>query len=397
MGTFMNNKKPIQKRKKRHITPYPWRKWYLATGAFFVSRFHAFLSLSLKKKLFMLSVVLSFLFFLGFQFVISSLSGSLRTQQAAQRWDQDNTAAQVSAFFSQNSGVSEDSIESFRHMVDAALVEASISVESDNPSARLWADAYSASGEVTLVSERSSGTYKAIGIGGDFFLFHPLQLLYGSYFSGNDEWKDTCVIDEDAAWQLFGSSNIHGKMVWIGGIPHTVVGVIRRESGSLKKAAGLTSSVVYVSYQTLTQLGRSNGINHYEIVMPNPVDGFAANYLSEQFGVAEDHMEIVENNSRFQFFKRLGVLHTFASRSMNGKAIIYPYWENIARGMENILALLTLFSLLFLSYPLICVIIWAFLWWRHKKWTLRTLCKFVKEKLERKLEQARIATAKSRR
>ena len=43
----------------------------------------------------------------------------------------------------------------------------------------------------------------------------------------------------------------------------------------MEKAAGLTSTVVYVSYETLEAYGTSNGINHYEIVMPNPVDEFA--------------------------------------------------------------------------------------------------------------------------
>ena len=38
----------------------------------------------------------------------------------------------------------------------------------------------------------------------------------------------------------------------------------------MEKAAGLTSTVVYVSYETLETYGTSNGINHYEIVMPNP-------------------------------------------------------------------------------------------------------------------------------
>ena len=40
--------------------------------------------------------------------------------------------------------------------------------------------------------------------------------------------KDYCVIDEDAAWQLFGSNDVAGMTVYIGGVPHIVTGVIRR-------------------------------------------------------------------------------------------------------------------------------------------------------------------------
>ena len=43
---------------------------------------------------------------------------------------------------------------------------------------------------MTLSNGKTNLTADAIGIGGDFFLFHPLTLLNGSYFSGNDLMKD---------------------------------------------------------------------------------------------------------------------------------------------------------------------------------------------------------------
>ena len=58
--------------------------------------------------------------------------------------------------------------------------EASITETSENPSARLWVDAYSADGKITLVNGRNTLDANAIGIGGDFFLFHPLKLITGS-------------------------------------------------------------------------------------------------------------------------------------------------------------------------------------------------------------------------
>ena len=253
--------------------------------------------------------------------------------------------------------------------------------ESENPGARLWADAYSASGRITLSNGRTNLEADAIGIGGDFFLFHPLKLIAGSYFSGNDLMQDYCVIDRDAAWQLFGSVDVAGMIVYIGNIPHIVTGVVERPEGRLAEAAGLEKTVVYVSYDTLSTLGTDNGINHYEIVMPNPVSDFAFNHVKENIGVQETDIEVLENTKRYSLLSRLKVLGSFGTRSMNGKAIIYPYWENIARGYEDMIAVITLFMLLFLLYPVILYLILFIIRWRHKGWTLKDVWHYLKDKM----------------
>lgn len=343
----------------------------------------------MKRIVLGISGGISFLIFLVLLFAASHLGGNQLTQTMAERWSDDGGASQVSCFFSVDSRITEDAIIEFEHTVDGALADASVLQESENPGARLWADAYSADGQVTLSTGKTSLTADAIGIGGDFFLFHPVKLLYGSYFSGNDLMQDYCVIDEDAAWQLFGSSDVAGMMVEIGGIPHIVVGVVERPSGRLAEAAGLDSTLVYVSYKTLSELGRNNGINHYEIVMPDPVTGFAVNFIREKLGSDEKETEVVENTSRYSFLKRLELLTQFGTRSMNGRAIIYPYWENIARGYEDILTLLTLFEMLFLIYPLGLGLVFFCIWWRHKGWTLKDVWHWLVDKAQRRMERLR--------
>lgn len=346
-------------------------------------------SLSARQIILGISGAVSFLVFLVLWAVSSVLSGQQLSQQMAGRWSDKKDAAQISCFFSPNMEMDLDSIEVFRHSVDDALVQASITQESPNAGARLWTDAYSADGKVTLVSDKGKVEADAIGIGGDFFQFHPIQLLSGSYFSGNDLNQDFCVIDEDAAWQLFGSNDVAGMSVTIGGIPHMVTGVIRREEGRLQEAAGLDSTLVYVSYNTLTELGKSNGINHYEIVMPNPVSKFAYNYVKENLGKEEKEVEVVENTTRYGLLERLKVIGAFGTRSMNGKAIIYPYWENIARGYEDVLALITLFAMVFLLYPIVLLVILIIVYWRHKTWTFKGVYLTVKDKGERGMEKLR--------
>lgn len=343
----------------------------------------------MKKIVLGISAGASFLVFLILMLAAHHLGQEQSSQMMAERWSADGGVAQISCFFSVNAAITEDRIIEFEHTIDGALTDAAVIQESENPGARLWADAYSADGKITLSTDRGTVSADAIGIGGDFFLFHPQKLLYGAYFSGNDLMQDYCVIDEDTAWQLFGSPDVAGMTVSINGVSHIVTGVIERPQGRLEKAAGLDSTLVYVSYGTLSEYGTSNGINHYEIVMPNPVSEFAYKYIKENLGTEEKETEVVENSSRYSFLSRLKLIPAFGTRSMNGKAIIYPYWENIARGYEDILAVLTLFELLFLLYAVAVTLILFIIWWRRKGWTIKEKCFILKDKAERLAEKQR--------
>jgi len=70
----------------------------------------------------------------------------------AGRWSEKKDVAQISCFFSSKAEVTEDTIQSFEYSLKNVLQEASITETSENPSARLWVDAYSADGKITLVN-----------------------------------------------------------------------------------------------------------------------------------------------------------------------------------------------------------------------------------------------------
>ena len=93
----------------------------------------------------------------------------------------------------------------------------------------MYADAYSAFDKLTVSSERTSTELEAIGVGGEFFLFHPLELKSGSYFSEDDFMQDGVVLDETAAWKLFGGYDLTGLPVTIGSQSYVVLGVVSRE------------------------------------------------------------------------------------------------------------------------------------------------------------------------
>ncbi len=344
----------------------------------------------MKKIVLGISGGISFLIFLILLFVAGHMERSLPEQNAAERWSSEGDASQISCFFSADAGITEDRIIGFEHGIDRALEDAGVSMPEEDSGARLWADTYSADGTISISSDRTNlKNVNAIGFGGDFFLLHPLTLVSGSYFSGSDTENNYCVIDRDAAWQLFGSNNVAGMTVFIGGYPYIVTGVVERPDGRLAEAAGLNGTVAYVSYKTLKSLGKCNAINHYEIVMPNPVSSFAYDYIKKNLGSDEKQTEVIENTSRFSFVNRIKSIGTFGTRSMNSRAIVYPYWENIARGYGDILLVVTVFELLFLLYPVGLALVLFGIWWRHKGWTIRDVYLKVKDKAERLVEKLR--------
>lgn len=339
-----------------------------------------FKNLSVKQIVIVAAIFFSLLCFGGLTVFASVSKKGLADQDIAARWSAEGGAAQISCFFTEAVEVDKNSVRNFENQLDTALQEASIVPPNEN--ARLWSDAYSALGKVTLNSGKVSLEANAIGIGGDFFQFHPVQLLSGTYFSGNDLMYDKVIIDEDAAWQLFGSNDVTGMEVRIGGIPHYISGVIRREAGRFEEAAGLDKTLVYLSYESLEAYGVTEGINTYEIVMPNPVSGFAYSKVKEKFGIDENGMWVVDNTARFSLKQLFTVISEFGIRSMNNHAIHYPYWENVARGWEDVLAVVLVLQLICLFIPSVIIVASVIILWRGRQWTGRDVLRALQRSKE---------------
>ena len=66
---------------------------------------------------------------------------------------------------------------------------------------------------------------------------------------------------------------------------------------------------------------------------------------------------------------------------MSFKDIVYPYWENIARGQEDIFALLLLIKSILLILPCIFVITVIIYMWKNKTWHLKQGIIWVQDKV----------------
>lgn len=337
------------------------------------AKIKAFLSgLTLKQIILSSAAVLSLILFLILTVWSNRMVDGLIDQQAASRWDAEGKSAQVSCFLSEQTELNEFMIISFEKQLEQQLKEVLSADEySEENGKRLVADAYSSQGRVTVVSEKSTLEASAVGVGGDFFLFHPLTLVSGGYFSGDDLMKDYIILDEDAAWQLFGSSDIAGQSVMIGGIPHYVSGVIKRQTGRFAEKAGLDKTTVYLSNESLLAYGESGGINTYEVLAPNPVKHFVYTAVKEKLGVEESDMIVVENSSRYSIESLIPVILDFGTRSMQDSGVKFPYWENIGRGAEDVKALALLWQGIFLLIPTVIFAVFLIIKWKNRSFSWR--------------------------
>lgn len=291
----------------------------------------------------------------------------LYDQQMAERWSKEGKAAQISVFMAENAVESREFFKGVAQSVEKALLEASL--EKENENSRLWIDAISQSGNVVLTSSRATMELNAIGVGGEFFQFHPQKLVKGSLFSEDSMMRDGIVIDEETAWQLFGSSDVAGMQVMIGQVPHFITGVVERPGGRLYEAAGLHKPVCYLAVESLENYGMTEGGYTYEIVLPNPIQNFAFSTMENIFGSDNENVVILENNKRYRLGALFGLIKAFGTRSMSFKGVVYPYWENVARGYEDILVVTLLLKIMLLFWPVIFLILLFICLWKKKTWT----------------------------
>ena len=240
------------------------------------------LRLGKRQKIILALALVSAVFFTLLSLVFAIIRDIPDSQQAAVRWSAAGGYTQISVFYTEEAAPEAERLSQFEETLEETYAEEGIKAEENT---RLWISAASGSGSVQIVSDRARVNVTAVGVRGDFFQFHPQKRLYGSLPSGESKNTNWIVIDEEIAWQLFGSSDVAGMEVTIGGVPHYVSGVIRRECDLMEKKAGADEATVYLPYESLRDYGYTEGITCYEILLPDPVSGFGMKLVEEGLGV----------------------------------------------------------------------------------------------------------------
>ena len=266
-----------------------------------------------------------------------AVSNMLQSQQAAERWRGGNTRdySQISFFLPSDQKLSLDQLYAFRNEMAKKLKEASYDPESETG---LYRDAWSTSGSVKVSLGRQSGEVQAFAVGGYFFDFHPLRLLSGNYLTPQDVMDDRVLLDKETAWLLFGAVDLSGMSFSINGTPFVVAGVYEHDQDAFSKAAQADSMSIYMSYDSYIKLfPDAKGVSCYELVMAEPVEGFARTAAEEKFPIKR--AELVDNSYRFSPKRLFKLLKSGGERAMRKSSAVYPYWENAARAAETRAAL----------------------------------------------------------
>lgn len=260
--------------------------------------------------------------------------------------------AQLACYLPQGQGKGEEDVFSFRSSLESKFIEQSLQVPENGS---LYLDAYSGSAAVTIATDQGSAAVTAFGVGGDFFHFHPLRLRSGSYIAQRDLMDDLVVLDESLAWRLYGGMDLTGLTVTINGQPFVVSGVVEMESDFASTRANRQEGALFLSWSALKKLDDTLTVDSYEIVLPDPITGYARGLVEEGFPVGDG--DVVENSARYTLSHLWQVMRSFGERSMRTNAVLYPYWENALRLTEDYAALLLVLAVLFALSPAVTVLV----------------------------------------
>lgn len=328
----------------------------------------------------------------------------LYSQQCASRWEnKDVSYAQVSAFISPERKMQKEELLSVRSSLMETLSKDSYNESAGN--ARVWIDAYSGECKADIRKDYNTLNVTAVGVGGDFFQFHPIPLLSGGYISDEDLNHDRIVVDENFAWAMFGSNDIIGMQVWMGNTIYVIAGVAAVDEDDLYKTAYGSTNRIYMSYDQLKSQQENLNITCYEAVLPNPISNYGYYALKKAFGMEEeeeqlgkdenplnfDNVEVMENTKRYETMPLIMSLKTLKFRSMRTNSIGYPYWENIARAAEEKQVVLLVIRVILLIFPCICLVLWIYGLWSHKTWTAKGIFLGIVDKVRVKQEEKREA------
>ena len=140
-------------------------------------------------------------------------------------------------------------------------------------------------------------------------------------------------------------------------MPFIVAGVYEPMDIPLAKEAGLDENMVFMFYSSLEQYGTVSGVQWLDFILPNPVSGFGERILTENSTVDLQRAVVMEQNTRFNMIPLYKLVPGYLERIMSKTGIVYPYWENMARGYENILVAFLLVETVCLVCGLILIII----------------------------------------
>ena len=164
-------------------------------------------------------------------------------------------------------------------------------------------------------------------VSGDFFRLHSFAMADGGAgtFARNG---DEAVLNETAAFALFGSSDCVGEAVRIGSLGWRVIAVVKEPGASVNKAAFAGTPRIWLPIRANSE------VRFYEAILPEYYSGFAAETLERALGAP-----VTISTGRFRLsrlWKEAKAFFQTPPASLPG----LPPWEQAARLAQRRLCLL---------------------------------------------------------
>ena len=289
---------------------------------------------------------------------------------------------QVSVDYSNSAAFSKTDVYSRRASITSILEQNSVTPETER--GRLYVDCYSGETSASVRTERASCSVTLMTVGGDFFFFHPLTLCSGWYLPTDEELVMTVVLDEYAAWQLFGATDVAGLNVELGDQVYTVCGVVRRPDDPAAREAYGDTPRVFIHETGYMLAGYEPRFTSYEILMPDPIKNFAVSQTKTALGVNETNPDVVvrDEQLRFHLDTLLSDTKGFFLRVMRRDTVLFPFWENAALVAESKCIVLALLFTVLASLAGVCLFVSIVLWFRIHPVTLKGIWGFFDAKID---------------
>lgn len=324
--------------------------------------------------------------------VFMSMSSRLASQNISESWSGEDGEKydQLSVFFADGYGIGYDEVRRIRTDLEKKLTENSLEARNDN--SRLYIYSFSCTPylqTVTTMSDSYAPNVEAetIVTGGDFFLFHPLLLISGSYYSDDELMQDRVVINDVLAWQLFGASEVSGMAVKINGRIYSVAGVVTLEDDKASDYLVGGKPYMFMPFDTLSETPPT--AKCFEAVLPSPVKDLAKTMLTDAVGVEEENCSVIVNSSRFSFLNCLKAAFDGGRSAVVDKSIVYPYWENAARITLANAADTAAAIVLLAAVPILTVLYFAGLLFHKRKAIIHNITENIRDKYDDLSEKMR--------
>lgn len=268
----------------------------------------------------------------------------------------------VSVFVSREKGFDKEKISHIRNNIYEKLKK-SPALERDSD--KVFLDAYSAADWIQISNENNYIDCHAIFIGGNYFDFHNTAFLSGSKFSADDLMQDKAVISETLAFQLFGSNDCIGKILWMNDNAFVVNGVVADGDSFIKRQVGEAKEKIYLSYEMMSQAGCDKSVISYEIILPEPIHGFAQKTVEEALQIdfynrkadlLKNEMQIRSESNRFQIGSLIKAAFKLNDRAVRTIPLQFPDWENERIIVENYIILIFIFRVIIILLFLIKIL-----------------------------------------